>query len=137
MTKQELLDSFKTNSYVKKLLNIRNITPVDFTSDNSVKLYSQEYLSLINNETVTTKNIKIYVIDEGEPTEEAFYAMGHTKLSDKYIDLINNVYGVVLYEDDEKIIVEGYVLNQDSTTYTKKRWIGVEINNNLDIKEVV
>lgn len=138
MNKQELINDLSGRSFVKQLGALEDTL---LQSDN-LKLYAQHYIESKGNVAKETK-MHLYVLDEGLPTEQAYYKdrepaesiqIEHP-LAVKYQSTIESVKGKVIDSGEGFIIVTGY--ETDGTGgMLPKTWFAEEIEGVLSVKEI-
>lgn len=74
MTKQELMDELTRKAFCGRFLGLTEnaLAPDDLKRAAQVKWYHAHYMEVVG-KAAATRKISIYVFDEGQPTEAAYY----------------------------------------------------------------
>lgn len=143
MNKAELKADLLGRSWVKTLIKEED-TLLATPDGVSLKLYRQSFLET-GEVTAVDRAVFFYVVDEGLPTEEAWYKNNEPTpsisevhwLARKYDAELVAVNGKVVLEGDDYIVVDGYKQDpNDVNNMIAARWFVREMDGVKDIKPV-
>jgi len=126
MTKQQLLADLLSHSFVDGLVGEPSVQA--YLDDGSIS-YTVKYREVVDL-TAKEMTLFIYVVDEGETTERAFYKNKEpvSQLEDKFVDIVTDsqqfkdMYGKVVEADDSFVIVDGFEDNGEILTRIRYRF---------------
>jgi hypothetical protein len=143
MNKTELKADLLGRSWVKTLIKEED-TLLAVPEGVNLKLYRQSFLE-VGDVTAVDRAVFFYVVDEEEPTEEAWYKNNEPTpsisevhwLARKYEDDILAVNGKVVFEGTDYIVVDGYKTDPaDANNMIAARWFVKEVDGVKSIKPV-
>jgi hypothetical protein len=140
MNKAELLQYLHDLPFVDSLLGIKD-TGLAVPKGVDLKLYVQSYLEVMDNVGIG-RNLYFYVVDEGSPTERAYFkdmaptqqTMKH-ELEIKYEAQIAASFGKVIASGADFIVVDGY--EESGADMVPATWFLKEVDGTPIVKKVV
>jgi hypothetical protein len=143
MNKQELLNDLSSKNWCDSLNGPPELQEVKVDGG---RWYNQNTREVQSESVCVYRNIPFYVVDEGKPTEKAYYkdAVPET-ITKKILTFTEKVreYTVenpycILEEIDEEVkfaIIKRYIVVD--TAMTERRFFLQEVNEIIDVKEII
>jgi hypothetical protein len=143
MNKQELIQDLQSKDFVDSINGDATLQEV---KQDGGKWYIQNIRELQSGSVATYRNVSFYVVDEGLPTEVAYYQdkipvaitnkiLSFTEKVNKYADTHENIDVEKCEEDRQFAVVKKYA--EINGQIVEKRFLVKLINDVVTIKEIV